>query len=145
MEMKVTYIANDGTEFENKEDCLAYEKSFSELSEFVQFFDRDFLPVKWNPDNYERMWNLIYYIVIEPHREAEAEEWWNDTFCAMLSVSPFSDLDCDWSRWLKTDHGDEPTILAYGFNDDDDWVILNETYSKARNAIKSLDLVDALS
>lgn len=71
MGMKVTYIANDGTEFENREECLAYEKSFSELSEFVQFFDRDFLPVKWNPDNYERMWNLIYYIVIEPHRETE--------------------------------------------------------------------------
>lgn len=145
MEMKVTYIAADGTEFEDREECLAYEKSFSEMNEFVQFFDQDFRPVEWNPDDYERMWNRIYYIVIEPRREAEVEEWWNKTFCVMLGVSPFSDLDCDWSRWLKTDHGDDPTVLAYDFNSDDSWVILNEIYSKVRNTIKRLDLVDALS
>lgn len=145
MKTKVTYIANDGTEFENKEECLAYEKSFSEMSEFVQFFDQNFLPIKWNPDDYEYMWNHIYYIVIEPHREKEVEEWWGNTFCAMLGVSPFGDLDYDWSYWLKTDHGDEPTILAYDFNDDDNWIILNEIYSKIRNTIKDLDLVDALS
>jgi hypothetical protein len=144
MEMKVTYIANDGTEFENREECLAHEKSFSEMSEFIQFFDQNFLPVEWNPDNYERMWNRIYYIVIEPHREEEAEEWWSNTFYAQLGVSPFSELD-DWSYWLRTGHGDEPTIIAYDFNDDDDWVILNEIYSKVHNTVKSLDLVDALS
>ena len=145
MKTKVTYIANDGTEFENKEECLAYENSFSKMSEFVQFFDQNFLPIKWNPDDYEYMWNHTYYIVIEPHREEEVEEWWSNTFYAQLGVSPFSDLDCDWSYWLRTDHGDEPTILAYDFNDDDDWVILNEIYSKVRNTIKDLDLVDALS
>lgn len=145
MKAKVTYIANDGTEFENKEECLAYENSFSKMSEFVQFFDQNFLPIKWNPDDYDYMWNHIYYIVIEPHREKEVEEWWGNTFYAQLGVSPFSDLDCDWSYWLRTDHGDEPTILAYDFNDDDDWVILNEIYSNVRNIIKSLDLMDALS
>lgn len=145
MKTKVTYIANDGTEFENEEECLAYEKSFSEMNEFVQFFDQDFLPVEWNPDDYERMWNRIYYIVIEPHREAEVKEWWENTFYAMLHVSPFDDLSCDWSYWLRTSHGDEPTILAYDFNDDDDWVILNKVYSKVHNTVKSLDLVDALS
>lgn len=145
MKTKVTYIANDGTEFENKEECIAYENSFSKMSEFVQFFDQNFLPIKWNPDDYEYMWNHLYYIVIEPHREEEVEEWWSNTFYAQLGVSPFSGLDCDWSYWLRTDHGDEPTILAYDFNDDDDWVILNKIYSKVRNAIKDLDLVDALS
>lgn len=145
MKMKVTYIANDGTEFEDREECLAYEKSFSEMNEFVQFFDQNFLPVEWNPDDYDRMWNHIYYIVIEPHREAEVEEWWGKTFCAMLGVSPFGDLDYDWRHWSKTDHGDEPTVLAYNFDGGDDWMILNEIYSKVRNTIKSLDLVDALS
>lgn len=145
MEMKVTYIANDGTEFENREECLAHEKSFSEMSEFIQLFDHNFLPIEWNPDDYDRMWNNIYYIVIEPYREAEVEEWWSKTFNTMLGVSPFSDIACDWSYWLRTDHGDEPTVLAYDFNDDDNWVILNEIYSKVRNTIKDLNLVDALS
>ena len=145
MEMKVTYIANDGTEFENREKCLAYEKSFSEMSEFVQLFDHNFLPIEWNPDDYDRMWNNIYYIVIEPHREAKAEQWWSQTFGTMLGVSPFEDIGCSWSYWLRTDHGDEPTILAYDFNNDDDWVLLNDIYSNVRNVVKSLDLVDALS
>lgn len=145
MKTKVTYIANDGTEFENKEKCCAYENSFSKMSEFVQFFDQNFLPIKWKPNDYEYMWNHIYYIIIELHREEEVEEWWSDTFYAQLSVSPFDNLDCDWSYWLRTDHGDEPTILAYDFNNDDDWVILNQIYSKVCNIIKKLDLVDALS
>lgn len=145
MKTKVTYIANDGTEFENKEECLTYEKSFSEMSEFVQFFNHNFLPIEWNPDDYEHMWNNIYYIVIEPHREAEAEQWWSQTFGTMLGVSPFEDIGCSWSYWLRTDHGDEPTILAYDFSGDDDWVLLNDIYSNVRNVIKSLDLVDALS
>jgi hypothetical protein len=145
MKTKVTYIANDGTEFENKEECLAYEKSFSEMSEFVQLFDQDFLPVEWNPNDYERMWNHTYYIVIEPHREEEVEEWWNNTFCAMLGVSPFGDLERDLSHWLKTNHGDEPTILAFDFCGNDDWVILNNIYHEAKVITKGLNLVDALS
>lgn len=147
MEMKVTYIANDGTEFEDREECLAYEKSFSEMSEYVQLFDCEFKPIEWNPENYERMWNYTYYIVIEPHREEEVEEWWGKTFCTQLGVSPFGDLDLDWNRWKKNDHGDEPTILAYSFNDNnsDEWIILNELYTEVLRTIKGLDLVDALS
>ena len=145
MEMKVTYIAIDGTEFEDREECLQYESSFTAMSEFVQLYDRDFSPVEWNPENYEDMWNHIYYIVIEPHREKEVEEWWDNTFSAQLGVSPFGHLDSDWSRWLKTGHGDEPTIIAYDFNEDTDWVILNKIYSKACNTIKYLGLAGALS
>ena len=145
MKMKVTYIANDGTEFENKEECIAHETSLVSECDFIQLYDHDGKPIKWNPDNYDDMWNHLYYIVIEPHREKEVDEWWRNTFYAMLRVSPFDDIASDWLHWLRTDHGDEPTILAYDFNSDDDWVILNEIYSKVRDTIKSLDLVDALS
>lgn len=145
MEMKVTYVANDGTEFENEEECLAYEKSFSEMSEFVQFFDQDFSSVEWNPEDYDRMWNYIFYIVIEPHREKEVEDWWNKTFYNMLGVSPFYELDYDWRHWLKSNHGDEPTILVYNFNGNQVWEIFNEIYTKINETVKRLDLVDALS
>ena len=145
MKTKVTYIANDGTEFENEEECLVYEKSFSEMNEFVQFFDQNFLPVEWNPENYDSMWNHTYYIVIEPHREAEVEEWWDKTFSTQLGVSPFSELDHEWKRWKKDDHGDEPTILAYEFCNSDDWCILNEVYAEMKDVVRGLDLVDALS
>ena len=145
MEVKTVYIAKDGTEFEEESECLAHEASLTSECDFIQLYDHDGEPIKWNPDNYDDMWNRLYFIVIEPHREEEAEEWWRNTFYTMLGVSPFNDIASDWSYWLRTDHGDEPTILAYDFNGDDDWVVLNEIYSKVRNTIKSLDLVDALS
>ena len=145
MEMKVTYIACDGTEFEDREECLAYEGSLSKMSEYIQLFDREYNPIEWNPENYERMWNYTYFIVIEPHREEEAEEWWNKTFCATLGVSPFGDLDLDWKRWKKHDHGDEPTVLAYDFCGNDDWIIFNEFHNEVKETLRGLDLVDALS
>ena len=89
MEVKTIYIANDGTEFENREECLAYETSLTSECDFVQLYNHDGEPIKWNPDDYDGMWNDLYYIVIEPHREKEVEEWWKNTFYTMLSVSPF--------------------------------------------------------
>ena len=145
MELKVTYIAKDGTEFENREECLAYEETLSQMSEYVQLFNRDFSPVEWNPENYEGMWNAIYYVIIEPHREAEVEEWWDKTFSTQLGVSPFSELDHDWKQWKKDDHGDEPTVLAYEFCNSNDWCILNEVYAEMKDVVRGLDLVDALS
>lgn len=145
MELKVTYIAKDGTEFEDREECLAYEETLSQMSEYVQLFNRDFSPVEWNPENYDSMWNAIYYVIIEPHREAEVEEWWDKTFSTQLGVSPFSELDHEWKRWKKDDHGDEPTILAYEFCNSDDWCILNEVYAEMKDVVRGLDLVDALS
>lgn len=145
MRTKTIYIAIDDKEFETEEECLEYESALAAECDFVKLYNRYGEPIKWNPDNYDDMWNCLYYIVIEPHREEEAEEWWNKTFGTMLDVSPFDDIASNWSYWLRTDHGDEPTILAYDFNGDDDWVVLNEVYSKVRNTIISLDLVGALS
>ena len=145
MELKVTYIAKDGTEFEDREECLAYEETLSQMSEYVRLFNRDFSPVEWNPENYDGMWNAIYYVIIEPHREAEVEEWWDKTFSTQLGVSPFSELDHDWKQWKKDDHGDEPTVLAYEFCNSDDWCILNEVYAEMKDVVRGLDLVDALS
>lgn len=37
MTEKITYISDDGEEFETEEECLAYEKTFTELSGYVGF------------------------------------------------------------------------------------------------------------
>ena len=74
MEIKTVYIAKDGTEFEEKSECLAHEASLTSECDFIQLYDHNGEPIKWNPDNYDDMWNRLYFIVIEPHREEEAEE-----------------------------------------------------------------------
>ena len=95
MEIKTVYIAKDGTEFEEKSECLAHEASLTSECDFIQLYDHNGEPIKWNPDNYDDMWNRLYFIVIEPHREEEAEEWWANSFGAMLDVNPFSEMDND--------------------------------------------------
>lgn len=145
MEMKVTFIAVDGTEFEDREECQMYEASLNTMCEHVRFYDRYFKPVEWNPEDYESMWNHLHYIVIEPHHEQEVEDWWYSTFNNMLGVSPFHELDDDWCDWKYHDHGDEPTVLAFDFCDNDSWIIFNTLYYEAKEVTKRLDLVDALS
>ena len=136
---KITYIAFDGEEFEEKEDCVAHEKSLSDMSEHVRLFDADFSPIEWNPEDYDGMWDNLTYIVIEPHYEEEVEEWWNDTFYEMLSVSPFYELDRDWKYWLMSNHSNEPTILVLGFNGNEYWEIFNKIYAETNKIAKGLN------
>ena len=144
MEIKTTYIAVDGTEFENKEVCLEYEASLTAMCEHVRFYDRYFKPIEWNPENYDSMWDHLYYIVIEAHHEEEAEDWWDSTFNNMLCVSPFGEIDDEWRDWKHRDHGDELTVLAFDFGGNDSWIIFNALYNEAREVVKRLNLVDAL-
>ena len=145
MEIKTTYIAVDGTEFEDQEECQKYEASLNTMCEHVQFYDDYFKPVEWNPENYDSMWNHLYYIVIEPHHDQEVEEWWDNTFYNMSGVSPFNELDYEWRDWKYHDHGDEPTILAFNFGGNDSWIIFNALYNEAKEVVKRLALVDSLS
>lgn len=145
MKMKVTYIAVDGTEFEDREECQMYETSLTTMCEHVRFYDRYFKPIEWNPGNYESMWNHLYYIVIEPHHEQEVEDWWDSTFNNMLGVSPFGEINDEWCDWKYHDHGDEPTVFAFDFGGNDSWIIFNTFYNEAKEVTKRLDLVDALS
>lgn len=143
--MKVTYVAFDGTEFEDQEECLQYEASLNTMCEHARFYDRYFKPIEWNPANYYSMWQDMYYIVIEAHHNQGVEEWWDSTFKNMLGISPFEEIDDEWCDWKYRDHGDEPTILAYDFCGNNGWIIFNTFYNEAKEIVKRLDLVDALS
>ena len=145
MRKKVVYVAIDETEFDDREECLQYEASLTQMSEFVQLCDLNGEPIEWNPGDYDSMWNRLYYIVIEPHREQEVEDWWANSFGAMIGVDPFSEIMGEWKAWKRRDHGDEPTVLAFDFDGNDSWIIFNEVYNDAKNVVRILDLVDALS
>lgn len=145
MEVKTVYIAKDGTEFEEESECLAHEASLTSECDFIQLYNHDGESIEWDPDNYGDMWNRLYFIVIEPHREEEAEEWWINSFEAMLGVNPFGEMGNDWEAWKCHYHGDEPTVLAFDFAGNDSWVIFNEIYDEVKGIVRGLDLVDALS
>lgn len=138
---KITYIAFDGEEFDSKEACAAHEKSLSVMNEHVRLLAADFSPIKWNPEDYDGMWDNLSYIVIEPHHEEEAEEWWNNTFYEMLSVSPFDELSLGWRQWKKNHRDDKPTILVYNFLGGGYWEIFNEISAKVDKIAKGLGIL----
>ena len=146
MKKKITYIAFDDTEFNSKEECEAYENSMAKANDYIHLYDRYGKRIEWNPNDYDSMWNHLYYIVIEPHKEEEAEKWWEDSFNKMLCIGSLSELtEDDWDNWKHQDHGDEPTILAFDFNYNDSWIIFNTLYKEVKEVAKRLNLVDALS
>lgn len=135
---KITYIAIDGEEFETKEACIAHEESLPKMNEHVQLLDRDLIPIRWTPENYESMWDNLTYIIIEPHREEEAENWWNETFYEKLGVSPFNDINYEWKLWKRTSHDNKPVVLIYDFQDCGYWEIFNNIYSKVNKIANAL-------
>lgn len=72
MEEIITYVAFDGTEFDDEEECLEYEK-LKHAEEFVgqiHFFNVFKKPLTINCDQ-----GIVDYAVVDT---TEAAEWWND-------------------------------------------------------------------
>lgn len=134
---KITYIAFDGKEFETKETCLAHEENLPKMNKHVQLLDADFSPIEWTPGDYERMWDELVYIVIDPHHEEEAEEWWNNSFCKELGVSPFREFYSEWKLWKKTSHDDKHVVLVYGLLNSG-WEIFNNVHAKVNKIADTL-------
>lgn len=139
---KTVYVAFDGEEFEDEQECLAYEKKAEAPPDFIQLFDENYHPVEWRPDNFDRMWEKMYIVIVAPGHDAEARQWFHDTFYEASGCTPFFDLYM-WDDWCDQ-HGDEPTVIIYDYEDCGEWTIFNLRYHNAKETARRLDLVDAL-
>lgn len=63
---KITYIAYDGTEFANEDECLEYEdeKYFAEFKDHVHLFDGERCPMPFSYGNFED----CFYILIDDEK-----------------------------------------------------------------------------
>lgn len=48
MKIVTTYIANDGTEFSEKADCLRHEAAYSALKKGLLMLDEELKPIQWD-------------------------------------------------------------------------------------------------
>lgn len=48
MKIVTTYIANDGTEFSEKADCLRHEAAYSALKKGLLLLDEELKPIQWD-------------------------------------------------------------------------------------------------
>ena len=98
------YLAEDGTKFDDRWDCMRYErqKQLEECKDDFQFFDYDRRPIALEDATTEN----VYYIVVNTNRAAEVVgNWFTDDCC----VDPFDGFyeECigTWvykdDEWLK--------------------------------------------
>jgi len=69
--MKVTYTADDGTEFDSADKCLAYEEDSSELCEIWTYRLR-----KGQHDCYRELWQLLISVQTRKVELQALEHWW---------------------------------------------------------------------
>ena len=74
MEVVKTYIAFDGTEFDEEEDCVDYEKSMSDASEACWFFNGKRELIK-NPTGEEMTSYAMFIIVKNAEKAKELFRW----------------------------------------------------------------------
>lgn len=130
MTEKITYIADDGAEFENEDDCHEYElvQVLLPLFEKVQMWDywEDPIPT---PTNWEEIGNALdklHYI-----RGSGIEELWEAIYDAdmehmMLDYESFRNQVC----------GANDTDLLMFDNDVDCWVNVNYLFDEYRKILK---------
>lgn len=104
---KTTYIAFDGTEFSDKEECLAYEARLRSGKTCVIFFNRFMQPI--DQDNLEEIDDRSEYIYII---DAEMAEKYFDFLEDELDINVFS----KFNGRVPVHNGD---IFVY--EEDDGW------------------------
>ena len=113
---KTIYIADDGTEFDNEDECLRYESkiALSELGDRILFFDENRRPLELSCDNYEK----CFYIVIK-------DESAISHFISTMEDEGYSELP--------------HSVGVYEYNTyTDKWVNLSEKVANIINLIKEL-------
>ena len=80
---RITYIADDGTEFDDEDECLAYEAelNFGAFKDHVFLFNSVRSPLSFSLDNFE----ASYYVVINDDSAAAS-------FVAAMEAEGYSEL-----------------------------------------------------
>ena len=128
MTIKRTYIACDGVEFENREDCLAHEADINEEIEILsecRFFDSTRRPIKCTA--YEHLSDI-----------ADKSEYMYVASEAAIRIlaTLFADygVECPWS-----DDNCKQRIGHYAYMDRCGWVCLEEHIEETKKIIHIMD------
>ena len=106
MQIKTTYIADDGEEFATEKECFAYEHRFDNAMYAAIFLDEDFNVI---PFDLEKIYDNFIYIVIQDAEKAKdlfnaIHDWeWRFVRPETYSVGDFLmwDADDEWYVNLK--------------------------------------------
>ena len=78
MRIETTYYAFDDTEFDNAEECLAYEEPIKQLLDSCVFLNSDKEEI--TKDNLEDVQGNCFYIYVKSEKANELFPWMYDTY-----------------------------------------------------------------
>lgn len=119
---RVSYIADDGTAFEDEDECIDYERGLmlKKYEHDIRMWDSEFQPI---PITDSRALDKVYYLTCDT---AEAVEVMNNWFEYMGYPSPF-----------EGDKGfAEMAGRHYYWQDDDEWHEADYFIEKVRGMMK---------
>ena len=68
MKEKMIYIADDGREFDNREECERYENEMDNTMDYIKFYDRRKNEIKLEPLDKDSFIQYCKYDQIEPYK-----------------------------------------------------------------------------
>ena len=105
----ITYIANDGTEFNNEKECVAYEEElanrFQEVKDYVLALDSsgDILLFD-NEDDFMNIYENISYLIITTNISPECVQFIEDCgYCAIPTkrgAYHYNNASFEWDNYL---------------------------------------------
>lgn len=118
----VCYIADDGTTFEDEDECLEYERTLmlKKYEHDIHMWDSEFQPI---PITDSQALDKVYYLTCDT---ADAVEVVNAWFDDMGYTSPFKGDECFGA--LAGRH--------YYYQDNDEWYEADDLIDKARGMMK---------
>ena len=78
MTTKITYIADDGEEFETKAECLEYEKN-KDASDCVLMFDENLNHLE-SEDSGAAYEKSVYFYILDSEKARKFFEWQSDNY-----------------------------------------------------------------
>lgn len=127
---KTVYVANDGTEFEEEDECRMYELNInSNLPKFLEneviFYDKsgNFVADLHNitVNQLAEQWDKIYHIGVASEALARFQDWAERVYeeTGYLNL-PY---DCPVSQFAYDNN-----IVYYSINNRGDWICLQDEY-----------------
>ena len=127
---KVIYIADDGTEFENEDDCHEYEmtQDLLPLFEKVQMWDccEDPIPTPTNWEEIENALDEMHFV-----RGSGVEELWDAIYSADLEHQML-----DYNSFCREAGNATDADLLMFDNEVDCWINVNALFEEYRRILK---------
>lgn len=98
MEKIVKYVAFDGTEFDDEDECLDYEfeTKAKEYTEYFALYNRDRKPIKFCAD--DRTLEYTNYIVVKTEKVVSFLDDWMIDYGCYSTIGKAADLACIENR-----------------------------------------------